>query len=192
MNNLKKILDKFCVISEESQNLIFSLAKNIELRKGDSISKAGEISKSIYILEEGIARSFYVDEKGKEYIRNLFVPVRAIGPLGALILRKKSKFSYDCLSHCKLQVINYDDFIELTKQNLEIGKLYSKILEKVFLELEAKVYDLSVLNATERYLKVKAQIPNIENLIPQYHIASYLNITPVQLSRIRKGLYSKK
>jgi hypothetical protein len=48
-----------------------------------------------------------------------------------------------------------------------------------------------VLNGTERYLKLKKQISGIENLIPQYHIASFLNITPVQLSRIRKDLLKK-
>jgi hypothetical protein len=53
------------------------------------------------------------------------------------------------------------------------------------------VYDLSVLNSTERYIKLKKEIPDIENLIPQYHIASYLNITPTQLSRIRREYYSR-
>jgi len=41
-------------------------------------------------------------------------------------------------------------------------------------------------------LKFKKDNPGIENLIPLYHIASYLNITPVQLSRIRKDLYKTK
>ncbi|MDX6747854.1 Crp/Fnr family transcriptional regulator [Polaribacter sp. PL03] len=192
MNNLKITLDKFISISEETEKTLFSIATPIFLKKGDLIAKAGEVAKNIYIIEQGIARSFYTDSKGKEYIRNLFTPTRAVGALGALILEKKSKFSYGCLSDCKLYEVNYYDFIELTKTNLEVAGFYSKILEKVFLELEAKVYDLSVLNGTERYLKIKEQIPDIENLIPQYHIASFLNITPVQLSRIRRELYSKK
>lgn len=192
MKNLKDTLQSFCEISEKSQELLFSLATTIELKKGESITQSGEIPEYIYILEEGLARSYYEDDKGKEYIRNLFTPIRAIGPLGALILQKPSKFSYDCLTNCKLKVVNYNDFKELSKTNLEIGNFYSKTLERIFLELESKVYDLSVLNATQRYLKVKKQIPEIENLIPQYHIASFLNITPVQLSRIRRELYSKK
>jgi hypothetical protein len=44
------------------------------------------------------------------------------------------------------------------------------------------------MNATERYLSLRKQIPNIDNLIPQYQIATYLSITPVQLSRIRNNL----
>jgi hypothetical protein len=69
--------------------------------------------------------------------------------------------------------------------------MYANALESIFLLLEARIYDLSVLNATGRYLKLKKQIPNIENIITQYHIASYLNVSAVQLSRIRKEMYSR-
>ncbi len=65
------------------------------------------------------------------------------------------------------------------------------MLEYLFLNMEDRIYDLTLLNATEKYLKLKDEIPEIENLIAQYHIASYLNITAVQLSRIRKEIYSK-
>ena len=44
------------------------------------------------------------------------------------------------------------------------------------------------MDATQRYLKLCKKIPDIESLIPQYQIASYLGITPVQLSRIRKKM----
>jgi hypothetical protein len=51
--------------------------------------------------------------------------------------------------------------------------------------------ELLTLNATGRYLKLQKRIPNIDNMINQYHIASNLGITPIQLSRIRKKLYSR-
>jgi hypothetical protein len=57
--------------------------------------------------------------------------------------------------------------------------------------MEDKIHELALLNATERYLKLKRAIPKIETVIPQYHIASYLNVSAVQLSRIRKEIYSK-
>lgn len=82
--------------------------------------------------------------------------------------------------------------MELANQNPDVLKLYTKVIEQDFLFQEQRVLDLSLLNATERYLKLQKEISNIENILPQYHIASYLNITPVQLSRIRKDLVSKK
>jgi hypothetical protein len=57
--------------------------------------------------------------------------------------------------------------------------------------MENRIHDLTSLDATELYLKLKSESPEIEKLIPLYHIASYLNVTPVQLSRIRRDLYKK-
>ena len=63
-----------------------------------------------------------------------------------------------------------------------------QILENIFFLLETRIEELAFLNATELYLKLKKEIPDIETLIPQYHIASYLNIKPESLSRIRKRI----
>ncbi|RCS28144.1 Crp/Fnr family transcriptional regulator [Polaribacter sp. WD7] len=191
MKFLTQFIDKIGDIPESSLKKLTALISLKELKKGDIIAKAGEIPNDIYILKSGIIRSFFTDEKGKEYIRHIFTPVRATGALGAMILNKPSRFSYDCLLDCEVYSLNFKLFKKLSIDDKAISNLYATVLEYVFLSLEAKVYDLSVLNATERYLKLKKQIPDIENLIPQYHIASYLNITPVQLSRIRKEIYSK-
>jgi hypothetical protein len=50
---------------------------------------------------------------------------------------------------------------------------------------ERREIELVLLQADERYKIFKQEYPNLENLIPQYHIASYLGVTPTQLSRIR-------
>ena len=78
--------------------------------------------------------------------------------------------------------------IKISKANIDISNLYNRILESVYILYEAKQLETAALDATQRYLQLKRRIPNIENLIPQYQIASYLNISPVQLSRIRKSL----
>jgi len=177
--------------SDTSQKKLLALINYKELKKGDPIAHIGDIPNDIYILKKGVIRSFFIDDNGKEYIRHIFTPIRATGALGAMILNKPSRLSYDCLSDCEVFHLNFKKFKQLAQEDLDISNLYTSVLEFVFLTLESKIYNLTVLNATERYLKLKKQIPDIENLIPQYHIASYLNITPVQLSRIRKNIFSK-
>lgn len=191
MKFLVDFIDSIGGIPDESLKKLMPLINYKELHKGESIAKAGDIPSNIYILKKGIIRSYFTDEKGKEYIRHIFTPIRATGALGAMILNKPSRLSYDCLSDCEVYSLSFKKFKQLTLEDKSIANLYATVLEFVFLTLESKIYDLSVLNATERYLKLKKQIPDIENLIPQYHIASYLNITPVQLSRIRKEIFSK-
>lgn len=191
MKQLTDFISTIANLPEKSSQKLLKLISLRHFKKNDIIAKSNEIPVDVFILKSGVIRSFYTDEKGKEYIRHIFTPFRATGALGALILEKPSRLSYDCLSDCEVYALNFKEFKKLTKKDKALSNLYATILEIVFLTLESKIFDLSVLNATERYLKLKKQIPEIENLIPQYHIASYLNITPVQLSRIRKEIYSK-
>ena len=144
-----------------------------------------------FLLKSGVIRSFDIDDNGKEHIRTLYVPITTSGPLSSLITKKPSTTTYECLTNCEILVGDYPAFIKSTEEHHDLTQFYNRILENIFLRTEKRIHDLTVLNGTERYLKLKNDIPQIENLIPQYHIASFLNITPVQLSRIRKELYSK-
>jgi len=76
----------------------------------------------------------------------------------------------------------------LLTQHTDILKFHLGYLEYVICQNDVRHKELLSMNATERYLSLRKQIPNIDNLIPQYQIATYLSITPVQLSRIRNNL----
>lgn len=159
--------------------------------KNDIILNEGSIATNFYILGEGIVRSFYKDKDSKEHIITLYMPFSTTGSLNSLITKKPSKLIYECLTDCRMWFGNFDKFKELVSKNKELATLYISVLERLFLRTESKLIDLTILNGKERYLKLRRLIPNIDNLLPQYHIASYLNISPVQLSRIRKKLYEE-
>ena len=191
MKILAAFINNFHTLPKESFEKFLNITDLKKFSNNDILTKIGETPTELYILKSGVVRSFYRDEKGKEYIRSLFTPFSSTGSLGALISKKPSQLTYDCLTDCELFAINYKKLKELILEDIDIAIMYANALESIFLIFESRIFDLSVLNATERYLKLKEEIPEIESLIPQYYIASYLNISAVQLSRIRKELYSK-
>ena len=117
------------------------------------------------------------------------MPLRAVGAFSSLITKKPTETVYDCLTDCTLLVGDFKKYKQFAKTNIELANLYNVILERLFIRMEKRIFELSLLDAKQRYLKLLRYMPEIETLIPQYHIASYLNVTPVQLSRIRKELY---
>lgn len=191
MDAIHQFLDNLFPLPKESKQKFLHLSELVFLKKNSFIFKAGDVHDSFFILKSGIARSFCVDKNGKEFSRSFFTPMMSAGSLSLLIEGKKSEFSYQCLTDCSFYKINFKAFIKITESDLYLSKLYRKMLETSFLIFKNKLDDLAMLNASERYLKLQKQIPNIDNLLPQYHIASYLNITNVQLSRIRKELHTK-
>ncbi len=176
-------------ISGLSLKILSSIIKRESFPKGKAIIKQGQVPTNFYILVDGVARSF-VNRKNKEHTRTIYTGITTFGPLSSLSIKSSSNATYECLTDCEFFIGDFNELIKIIKNHHEISLLYSKVLEKVFIRTEQRLDELALLNATERYLKLKKDVPDIDNLIPQYHIASFLNITPVQLSRIRKKIYS--
>lgn len=175
-------------LPEEIIRLLQTKATFRKFKKKEIFIHNGEHQSEFFFLTSGIARAYVVDDKGREFTRILFKGVTAIASIRALITNTKSFANFDCLTECEMYVGNFEDFLTLTKTNIKISNIYSNILEKAFLRSEERVYELA-LTAKEKYKLLQKQIPDIDNLIPQYQIASYLNITNVQLSRIRRKMF---
>lgn len=178
-------------ISDKGIKKVFNNTEIQWFNKGDIIINKGEVPRYFYILRTGIARSYILGKNKKEHIKTLHLPPSAVGPLSALIQRRKTQTIYDCITDCEVVQLDYYKFMKEVSKDLELSELNRRVMETIFIKRDNRVDDLTVLDATERYLKLKKRMPNIENLVAQYHIASYLNISPVQLSRIRKKLYSQ-
>ena len=184
MDPLLKNIRNIHPISEQSFEKFKKIFNEKKFKKKAPLSFKNHISTKFYIVKSGILRSFITDDKGKEFIKFIYTKHAVVGAFSSLIRKKEKNVIIDCLTNC-----DFAEFKNLANSNQEILQLYNNLLEVLFIKLENRFYELSSLNATQLYLKFKKDNPGIENLIPLYHVASYLNITPVQLSRIRKDLY---
>ncbi|MCH2046911.1 MAG: Crp/Fnr family transcriptional regulator, partial [Saprospiraceae bacterium] len=92
------------------------------------------------------------------------------------------------LTDCKVWVADFVKIEALYDQYHDLERLGRKIAEQYFLEKEQKELEMALLDADKRYLLMRERFPTIEASIPQYYIASYLGISPTQLSRIRRKL----
>lgn len=174
-------------------DIILELEKDLktkQVKKKDVIIKKGEFQNNFFYLKSGIVRAFSVDNNGKEFTRSLFTSRTVIVPIRAMVTQTKTNLTFDCLTDCEVFVGDFDNFIASTKTDIRIANVYNRILEYNFIDMESRVFELT-LSAQEKYEQLRERVPNIDNLIPQYQIANYLNITNVQLSRIRKKMLGK-
>lgn len=175
-------------ISPISESLFFrlQLISSFKLfKKDDVVTNFGEVPTKAYLLLDGVMRAFIQDDVGKEYNKNIFTPSSFVASFTSIIRDKPSLLCYQALTNCKTFEIDFKSFLNICQQDIEASVLYSRILERIFITYEKRNLELLSLNATQRYHQLRSRIPHIDSLIPQYQIASYLNITPVQLSRIR-------
>jgi CRP-like cAMP-binding protein len=190
MNPIIAFLNSFGNVSEDMLTELKEITVYKKIDSGQQIVRLHEVPTKLYILLSGVIRCYLSTEAGKDYNKSFYLPISFMGSLTALIKSKPSLFVFESLTACEVYEIDYNKFMDLCKENSSINTLYSKVLETVYMNYENRLMDLIALDAKGRYLELIKQVPMVEKLIPQFHIASYLGITPVQLSRIRKKLES--
>lgn len=188
MNKNHEFLNSFINISDELFEELKQISVFKEIKTGTQIVRIGEIPTKMYLLRSGVIRCYLSTESGKEFNKSFYLPTCFVASLTALIKKKPSIFVFEAITDCKLYEIDYEKFRELCTDYPQICKLYTQALETVYMHYETRLVDLISLDAKGRYKALKKYIPEVDDLIPQFHIASYLGITPVQLSRIRKKI----
>ena len=188
MNKNYLFLRNISDISEVSFHKILKITTFRRVPANTLLVKHGTIRRKLYMLVTGVISAYVTSDSGKQFNKRLFTPISFAGALTSMIKNQANEVNYLTLTDCKIYEIDFDKFKKLCEKDFEISKLYTKLLENVFVTYEERSLDLMRLNATDKYLKLRQEIADIDNLIPQYQIASYINITPVQLSRIRKKL----
>lgn len=189
MNAIKKFILKFSPnLSDVLVGKIIDLGVLTTHKRGEVLVEKGQKPQHFFFIKSGIIRGYFIDKNGKIFAKNIATDIEIAGPLSSLIKNTPSNTIYDCLTDCEIYQFNYQDFLKLSEEYVEVAMFHIKVLNIIFLETERRGVSLSVLSASERYRYFKNRFPNIENLIPQYQIASFLNITNVQLSRIRRKI----
>jgi CRP-like cAMP-binding protein len=166
---------------------ITDIAIKKNYKKNDVICRAGLHPEYLFFIQSGVVRKYITDNLGKEYNKFLFSSNHVVVSLTAISTKKTSNFNIECLTDVTLYEISYSKLRNILKNDLELGNLYTDMLHHFFVIMEESEVEKVLLEAKYRYLNFQERYPNIINKIPLLHIASYLGITPIQLSRIRSN-----
>jgi len=182
-------LKSFYPISRKIYDQLLSITVFKQIKANTRLVNLGDVPQKLYLLNKGVSRVVFVSEDGKQLTKTLFTPIDIFASFTALLEQTPSNLIYETLTPCEIFEIDHKAFAKLCHTNIEVLKFYTRFLESLFKVGEIRHLEVASLDAKQRYLKLRKLIPEIDNLIPQHQIASYLNITPVQLSRIRAKLY---
>jgi CRP-like cAMP-binding protein len=191
LTELYKYLNSISPLQEKTWRQVELLFTEKTLAKGDYFINEGEHAKQIGFLTSGVIRAFYRNNKGLEYNKHFFIPNNFLGGYSSLVTSTPNKIIQQTLSECKLLVANYAEIIKLYDLFPDFERVGRRLAELYFVNKEQREIEIVLLNADERYLIFRQEYPQLEQQIPQYHIASYLGITPTQLSRIRRKFCEK-
>lgn len=181
----KETLNTIVNFDAESIEQLVSKFSVIKLKKGTAFARKGEYSKQIAFVKSGVLRAYYSKENGEQYNKTFFTENSFVGAYSSLVTDEKNLIDIDCLTDCTLWVASFESIKKLYNEYPPIERLARIIAEQFFVIKEKREIELITTEAKDRYAIFQQEHPGLEQLIPQYHIASYLGVSPTQLSRIR-------
>lgn len=184
-----EFIDRYSLISEESKKAWSALLKTSKIIKGAYFLEQGTIPKDITFISKGLLSYYYLNEKGEKIIKRFFTENSLVASTSALLKQESGSFSIEALEDTELISYSFSDFRNLTRQYNDIANFYISYLERHWvIEKEFAEIKLKSDTAKQRYLEFERDYPELVSRLKLHQIASYLAITPTQLSRIRAEL----
>lgn len=137
---------------------------------------------------EGLLRFYYCGKNGNESNKAFVAENTFVGPLASSVLDLTVIFGIQAIEHTICLKANFSDFTVLFNADPIFDRLGRLLAESLLVRKELRTRSLLQDNAQDRYLTFLSEERAIAHRIPQYHIASYLGITEVSLSRIKNSL----
>jgi CRP-like cAMP-binding protein len=175
-------------LSETEIELAINHFIKLHVAKGKIILSTGQFVPHQYYVSSGCLRSYYLDHSGKEHNMQFAVQDWWISDYASFYMGGQSILYIECIQDSDLYQISKDSMEMLYLQVPAIETFFRIKLERYFASFQKRILSGLVMSATDKYKRFVREYPQIEQVIKNFHLASYLGITTESLSRIRKEL----
>jgi CRP-like cAMP-binding protein len=185
LDELKKTLRVLTGMPEKDLSVLDELCSIKEYKKKELLLRSGHISVCSGYIAEGAFREYYTDKNGREFNKAFCFKGDFTGSYYDLHLQKPSLVTIEALADSTVVLINHLKYQQLVQADTFWLSVSYTLAHNLLMKKFEKEMELLTLTAAERYALLQKRYPKLEQLVPSYHIASYLGITPISLSRIR-------
>ena len=187
--------DYFSLFREYIQQMISSrlhswpyLLEILQLRqykKNQFIVKEGQLFKYESFLAQGIFRTFLKGEEGQEINTAFYDGPEIVAPYLTRNANDKHLTNFQTITPCTILLFDAIKFSNLIRDYSDIREFAFRVVENELRFKATKEIFFTSKTASERLQFLREVYPGLENKIPLHHIASFLGITIVSLSRLR-------
>ena len=189
-------MSKDVELDEETIQLVAANCRLVKLAKGKRLLEAGNISHFVYFMVSGECISYFTDHNGKTttWFFHFNIPESTVKNLFAVDYKsflslQPATLSLETLSPVTAIRFSAEEVRNLIERSRTFERWMRLLNERAFIQTYDRISTLLTLSAPERYKKFLTDEPWLLNMFTNYQIASYLDVAPQSLSRIRKNIY---
>jgi len=191
MESLKTLFTETLRLKSNHFDEFYKELRVKKLRKKEYLIQEGTVCDFIAIVISGTLRS-YVQNKDGEFNNDFYLNNSFVSAYTSFLTQMPTNCNIEALTDVEIYYISHQQFHQLIEKDNNFLKLAKYISDNYFIRKCKRETSFLKNSAAERFEMIKKLYPEIEQKVPQYHIASYLGIKPESLSRIKLLTYINK
>ena len=183
----RELARRYSTMAHDELDILESILVPMKFARGEKMVESGDVSDAIYYVERGMVREFYF-KNNKSVTEYLAADGTIVMSIESLLREEPSKLVIEALEHTIVYALPKKRLEEVALHNVNIQILYRKILEESLIISQRRADLLRFESAKDRYLKLCKLNPKVIMKAPLVYVASYLQMTPETLSRVRSAV----
>ena len=183
----RELARKYSTMTHDELDILEGILEPVKYGKGEMILAEGEVCRGISYIEKGLVRQFY-NKNGKEVTEHLGVDHTIFMCIESLFKEEPSRLQVETLEATLVYILPKSKLEAAAIRNVNIQMLYRKILEESLIQSQVHADLMRFETAPNKYKRLCELSPQVVLRAPLTYIASYLQMTPETLSRIRSGV----
>ena len=180
----RELARRYSTMTHDELDILESIIVPQKYAKGEMILKEGDICRQFLYIDKGLVRQFYF-KHGKEVTEHLGQEHTIVMCIESLFKEEPTKLQVEALEATTVYALPKADLERVAMHNVNIQILYRKILEESLIISQIHADLVRFETAQDRYKKLCKLCPQVVLRAPLVYIASYLQMTPETLSRVR-------
>lgn len=180
----RELARRYSTMTHDELDILESIIVPQKYAKGEIILKEGDICRQFLYIDKGLVRQFYF-KHGKEVTEHLGQEHTIVMCIESLFKEEPTKLQVEALEPTTVYALPKADLERVAMHNVNIQILYRKMLEESLIVSQIHADLVRFETAQDRYKKLCKLCPQVVLRAPLVYIASYLQMTPETLSRVR-------
>lgn len=180
----RELARRYSTMTHDELDLLESILLPMKFPKGATILAEGEVCRHIFWIVKGLVRQFYYKNK-KELTEYMATENTVCMSIESLFKETPSHQILQALEPTVIYALPMHDLETVSMKSVNIQMLYRKVLEESLIISQQRADMLRFESAQDRYQKLVKSNPQLVLRAPLVYIASYLQMTPETLSRVR-------